>query len=215
MRTWLACLALATAHGAQAPRRCPDGRPPVLTGQPFRPSDCPSSDEPPASAAAAVSNAALPDVRDAARSDLKPLDGRWRGIVTIAGGHYEIELNVSNSGRLLRWSEMDLRTHDRRQLAAELKVGFWSKAPPLKATISAPELPGQTLSAQVWLGAAPLENGSRPPLDRLAVWTYSGRPQQHRVQYALEGERLRGTYTCADPRLGPIATSLELARVKP
>jgi hypothetical protein len=208
--TTLAIL-LAVAAQAAPPLRCPKGTEAALTGHPLRPLDCEPSPAAPA-AEVALDTTTLPDGGDAARAALKALEGRWRGTITAMADHFEVSLDVTGSGKSWAWSTTALRGLQKRRLGAEFKTGPFAKRPPYDAVVTSPDFPERSLAARVWTGAAPLESGKRPELDRLAVWTYAGKPGVHRVQYALAGNKARGIYTYVDPKLGPIATSFELTK---
>lgn len=205
---------LLSASCATAAHQCPDGSTPILTGHPFRPLLCPPGGKEAARPEASVSSATLP-INDAARADLGPLEGSWRGLVNFGGGRYEVHLTIGGTSaeRAIRWTAMDYHTHVEHTLEGSItKPGWFSRGVP-KLTARMPALPGPKLSGRVWLGAAPLDAGQRPRHDRKAVWVFSGRPEQHTVAFALtDPDHLSAFYTFVDPSLGAIGTPIDLAR---
>jgi len=206
----LACAALmllAAAAPAAAQRRCPDGRSAVVTGEPFHPIGClsgsPSAPQP--------AKDALP-VADAARADLKPLDGAWHGVVTFELARFDVTLTVSGRGERWQWRAIDDRTHFPQELDAAVSRGLFSR-PPFKVTLKSPLLPSAPVTGRLWLGAAPLEGGHRPPFDRMAVWTFDGRAPLQQLAYTVDKDRLRGSYTITQPDGTKTSTGVDFARV--
>ena len=192
---------------ASAVHHCPDGSVPILTGHPFRPLLCPAGGKEATRHEAAVSAAA--------RADLGPLQGSWRGLVNFGGGRYEVQLTIGGTPaeRTIRWTAMDYHTHVDHTLEGSIKKPGWFSRGVPQLSARMPALPGQKLSGRVWLGAAPLEGGARPRQDRKAVWAFSGRPEQHAVVFALiDPDHVRAVYTFIDPNLGSIGTPIDLAR---
>lgn len=189
MTACLASLLAATALAAAPAMRCREGQTPYLTGSPLTLLDCAA--KAPAGTAPAPS-APLPEAADKERADLKALEGTWRGAANVAGAFYDFELQAR--GKTLSWTRLDLRFHERLRLDVELKQGLFSKRQPFGAVARSPQAPGAELAAQVWLGAAPLEDGKRPARDRLAVWVFEGRAGEHRLEFAVRGDELDGLY---------------------
>jgi len=85
-----ALAALAAAPLLAAPRLCPNGRTPALSGDLFVPVECSTGTLP------VVLLPGLPVVPPGkeAKADLKDLDGRWEGSLIHALGRYELLLTV-------------------------------------------------------------------------------------------------------------------------
>lgn len=209
-----ALLAACAARAADAPRhpQCPDGKDPVLTGQPFRPLRCPQAGEKPGKSVE-PDEAALPK-KGSWSAALKGLDGSWRGLAYFAGNRYEVTLDVSGSGRQWRLKAMDYATHVFHPLEAELKKPGWFSGGMPKLEVSSPSLPGSALSARLWLGANPPKPAGATAHEHVAVWKYSGRPELHRVEYTAKGDAISAVYSMTLPDVGPVGATLDLTRVR-
>ncbi|MBI2790103.1 MAG: hypothetical protein HYX59_15640 [Elusimicrobia bacterium] len=85
-----AVAALAAAPLLAAPRNCPNGLPPALSGDLFVPVECSTGTKP---APLLPGLPVVPPGKDA-KADLKDLDGRWEGSLIHALGRYELLLTV-------------------------------------------------------------------------------------------------------------------------
>jgi hypothetical protein len=208
----LLCAALSLSRAAEGPAHafCPDRREPVLTGHPFRPLLCPEGGKEAERAKVELSSSTLPDPSDSERARLGDLNGTWRGLAYYGGQRYEVTFEVK--GSKARWTAMDYRTHVQFPLDGRLKKPGWFSRGEPKVFLKAEGLPGQELSGRLWLGAAPLVDATNPPLDRLAAWSFSQRPEAHRVYYAIKGDTLRARYVYSDPERGDLAAEFELTR---
>jgi hypothetical protein len=190
---------------APAPRpasklECPDGRAPIMTGHPFLPLSCPPGGKEPARHEVAVSTAMAP-LDSKSGGDLGKLDGTWEGLIYFAGRRFECTLTVSEGGTHAVWVAEDYATHLGHPMEARLKKPGWlfHRGVP-RVELSMPHLPNARLHGRVWLAPG------------VAAWKFDGRPEVHRVEYTLAGDRLTGGYTDFDPDHGAVSAGVELRR---
>jgi hypothetical protein len=198
--------AWAAADDVAPHPKCPEGGDPVFTGQPFRPLYCPQGGKEKPAKASEPDAATLP-AKGGWSAALKGLDGRWRGIVFFAGNRYDATLDVSKSGTSWSFLPKDYSTHLGYPIAGEIKKPGWFSGGLPKLETWSPAKPGERLSSRFWLGANPAPTGPR----RLAVWSLSGRPELHRVEFDAANGRLSGVYTLTDPARGTVGASFDLA----
>lgn len=85
-----ALAALAAAPLLAAPRLCPNGLPPALSGDLFAPVECSTGTQP---SPLLPGLPVVPPGKDV-KADLKDLEGRWEGSLIHALGRYEVLLTV-------------------------------------------------------------------------------------------------------------------------
>lgn len=205
----------STAVAAESGVRCPDGGKPEFTGHPFMPYACRGARQAqaPPSSEVKLSSSSLPGQKDRKRTSLKPLEGRWAGLTPYGAGRYEILLEVRLKGRgaVVRLETVEYHVRDKSAFAAELRGSFWHPGE-LSGSVHLEQIPGSRLKARTWLGAAGADS---PQLDRELVVVYEGRPELHRLDFALEGdERIRYRYSFTDAAGKTREASGELSRTE-
>ncbi|HEX4048011.1 MAG TPA: hypothetical protein VH309_09270, partial [Elusimicrobiota bacterium] len=114
MKSTLALLVLASAAAA-APRKCPNGAPPRLSGDLFAPVEC-------SSAALPVAALPVPAARPG-KIDLKEFAGDYQGLTVAGFGRYELRAGLKTGwlGRAeATLTIIDLQSHFRSSLALKL-----------------------------------------------------------------------------------------------
>lgn len=182
----LACAALHPPAGASERRgpSCPDGKPPVFTGHPFQPLSCPQAGERRDEKAA---NPVLPGFKDRDKTSLRPLLGKWEGLVVFGGARYEVFCELAKDrGRKFRARLLtkDYHMHTKNELKAGLRGSFW-RAGRYEARVALEGVPGIEAPAKAWLGAPSAKDAAG--LDREFVLVYQGRPETHRLRFKLMG----------------------------
>ena len=187
-----ALLLLCALAAAQARRPlCPDGRPPALTGHPVRPAICGEALGRPPRPAALPEEASAPN----------DLAGSWHGWAYHEGERFAVDAEISPKERRLRWTAKSANTHASHELIVEARERFWSRKPPWKLTLRAPRLTDETLKGRLWLGA-----------DQ-AVWVFTNRAQEHRLEWTLEDPgKLKVRYYAASAGKEPYSLELTLTR---
>ncbi len=196
-----------------ASRLCSSGLPPRLSGDAFSPVECSTTTKP------AVMLPGLP-VRPApdAKTDLRDLEGRWKGTLIHALGRYEllVAIKTSWSGKTLLTLEIkELQFHER--LTDRLSLTPSKQRGAYEAVLTTTLAPDASLKGSAIIGtAAPEVPAPTAPAERQADLLFEN-GAAHRILFSLTGKdelRLRAFSGIPGAPLQTFETTLTRSKLK-